>query len=62
MYNKNARPSITDNRAQLRFSKRKDMDKKAEYMNFPVTILQGAFKDVREAVDNIMDYAPINIR
>jgi hypothetical protein len=35
------------------------MDKKAEYMNFPVTILQGAFKDVREAVDNIIDYQMI---
>ena len=26
-------------------------------MNFPITILQGAFKDIRETVDNIMDYA-----
>ena len=33
------------------------MDKKAGYMNFPITILQGAFKDIRGTVDNIMDYA-----
>lgn len=33
------------------------MDKKAEYMNFPITILQGAFKDIREKVDSIMSYA-----
>lgn len=33
------------------------MDKKAEYMNFPITILQEAFKNIRETVDNIMDYA-----
>ena len=33
------------------------MDKKAEYMNFPITILQGAFKDIRKTVSNIMDYA-----
>ena len=26
-------------------------------MNFPITILQGAFKDIRETVDNVMDYA-----
>ena len=26
-------------------------------MNFPITILQGAFKDIRETVDNIMGYA-----
>ena len=26
-------------------------------MNFPITILQGAFKDIRSTVDNIMDYA-----
>lgn len=26
-------------------------------MNFPITILQGAFKDIRETVDTIMDYA-----
>ena len=32
------------------------MDKKAEYMNFPITILQGAFKDIREKVDSIMSY------
>ena len=33
------------------------MDKKAEYMNFPITILQGAFKDIEGTVDSIMDYA-----
>ena len=33
------------------------MDKKAEYMNFPITILQGAFNDIRGTVDSIMDYA-----
>lgn len=33
------------------------MDKKAEYMNFPITILQGVFKDIRKTVSNIMDYA-----
>ena len=26
-------------------------------MNFPITILQEAFKNIRETVDNIMDYA-----
>lgn len=26
-------------------------------MNFPITILQGAFKDIRKTVDNIMGYA-----
>lgn len=26
-------------------------------MNFPITILQGAFKDIRKTVSNIMDYA-----
>lgn len=26
-------------------------------MNFPITILQGAFKDIRSTVDSIMDYA-----
>lgn len=33
------------------------MDKKAEYMNFPITILQGAFNDIRGTVDSIMGYA-----
>lgn len=33
------------------------MDKKAEYMNFPITILKGAFNDIRGTVDSIMDYA-----
>lgn len=26
-------------------------------MNFPITILQGAFNDIRGTVDSIMDYA-----
>lgn len=33
------------------------MDKKVVYMNFPITILQGAFKDIKETVDSIMVYA-----
>lgn len=33
-----------------------DMDKKAEYMNFPITILQGAFKDISETISNILRY------
>lgn len=33
------------------------MDKKATYMNFPITILKGAFNDISGTVDNIMDYA-----
>lgn len=33
------------------------MDKKAEYMNFPITILQEAFKDISGTIDSIMGYA-----
>jgi len=30
---------------------------KGEYLNIPVQLLQGAFKDIRETMSNIMDYA-----
>ena len=32
------------------------MDKKVEYMNFPITILQGAFKDIKGTIASIMSY------
>jgi hypothetical protein len=33
------------------------MNKKLIYMNFPVSFLEGAFENIKETVDNIMDYA-----
>lgn len=33
------------------------MDKKAEYMNFPITILQGAFNDISGTISRILRYA-----
>ena len=33
------------------------MNKKAVYMNFPITVLKGAFKDIRGTIEKIMYYA-----
>ena len=33
------------------------MNKKLIYMNFPVSFLEGAFENIKETIDSIMDYA-----
>lgn len=33
------------------------MNEKAEYMNFPITLLQGAFKDIKNTVMDILNYS-----
>lgn len=33
------------------------MNKKLIYMNFPISFLEGAFENIKDTIDNIMDYA-----